>query len=309
MISTLRLSHLAIVLLLFLLPVRGQQLIQPDSVRIEFVGDANLQSVISNESKNNTTGGLGIIFYRQIPIGGSENRPFFKDFLIEGSINVASTLDTIDLLIGRNGLPPTGPDKVTNLSDVGTFILQPSVTQQNAVASITAYFNDLDDDASWLLQIIHGVRLHLGGSNAGLTISNNGNGVRRELENLSLTVGYARIGVFHEFIPHEVRRSNDYSLKAGLDLSARWMFGDLGQRTLDQTRLELFGTDQRLFLGYEPSLKIQLKNLVAEASLPSLFPEGWLTDTPADFKGLTNSRLTTTIRFVGGFPLGMSKSK
>lgn len=281
----------------------AQEYLQSDSILVEFVGDANLQSVISNGSDNNTTGGLGIVMYRELEIS-EEKSPLFMDFMIEGSINVASSLDTINLRIDNSSSTPPLVDRISNLSEVGTFILLPSVTKQNAVGSISAYFNSLTRN-HWWLKFIHGGKFQIGGSNAGFSVANDKNGQARALDRISLTVMYVRFGLFHEFIPQEKRRINDYSLLAGLDFSGRWMFGDLGQRSLNADRLKFFGTDQRGFFGYEPYIRIKLKNLVAEASLPSLFPEGWRTDSPNDFRGLTNSRLTTTIRFVGGFPLGI----
>ena len=316
--------------------------IQRDSFSISFVGDANLQSIITNGTSNIGTGGLGIIIFKRPEIDTGAVFPIFKEIRINASINIATTLDTFRLrYFERFSLPnqiPFRPDSqgpfIQNISQIGSFLLMPSVTKQSAFGSFVGFFNDYDfvpferdsvvrkrgkrkgeyrskispifggffRDKN-IFKYASGMRFVVGGANANFLInSTSSDTVTTNFDEVSLTAFYFRSGFFYDFMPKRIRDKSNSSIKLGIDFSNRWIFGDLAQERLKQDRQNLFGTQQRWFFGYEPYFSIKLRNIEVEASLPTLFRKktGGVSE---DFPGLTLSRLTTNLRFVGGFPI------
>ena len=86
---------------------------------LDFVGNGNLQSSISQGDDIQASTGLGVIFERFF----NGNSPLFESFELEASINVASTVDAIEA-------ETNDANQITNRRDFGTYVLNPLNSKQ-----------------------------------------------------------------------------------------------------------------------------------------------------------------------------------
>lgn len=301
--------------------------------KIEFVGDGNIQKSFSEGSEFAANTGLGVVFYREWdeestsvesePSFDSVTLPPLDEELYDGQdsttvnetpqttaqtikskkykkpkanrrinpfqdiefslkINIASTADTIFGKYNNTTL--------SNRRDFGTYLLIPVNSKQAASVDFYGYFAHR-----------HGWTRILNGINVNFTASNS---IWKTDATTSFLAGaMLKTGVFYDFVPDDIRKTGQYSVTLGLNYSMRALLGDLSFKAEEENRKMILGTDKKFFSGLEILLGIRLKNIRAEVSIPFLKAED--TEVP----GLTNAQFVTSIRFVGGFPLGISIDK
>jgi len=254
--------------------------IPEDDAVVEFVGTSELQKAIANSSELPLNAGIGVFFTKNY---GTPTKLLKVDRLeLELKITIASTIDTIKGVYVKNTL--------RNERDFGNSILLPYSSKQSLSFSFRTFSNNL-----FLNNGVISKNLGFEGSlNASNRVWLDSSG-HKNIMTLS-----ASVGMFTEMLPKKNR--GDFSISLGLDLSARWIFGDIGQDKNNEFRSNIIGTNARFFGGIEPNLTIRMKNLKAAASFPFLFSKDQVA-------GLTNGQLITFIRFTGGFPIDLGKSK
>ena len=108
------------------------------------------------------------------------------------------------------------------------------------------------------------------------------------------------LGFFTDLMP--LKDVDNFSISAGVDFSFRSILGNLGHEYAAEFRKRIIGTDKTTFFGIEPNITIRLKDIKAIASFPILFSH-------YDIPGLNRGQFVTMIKFTGGFPLSLAKSK
>lgn len=249
----------------------------PKPFDIKFVGNANIQKTF--ESGEGVPANTGIGFTVTKYFLGRTSKTFggFYRIDVEGSINVASTTDTLK----ADGIITANNQRiVTNQRDFGTGVLTPLNSGQAVNLQIIGY------NRITYFGLISGFSARYTGSNRNWQL--NPDTVVQTTSNL------IRVGVFHDIVPYKYR--NDYSVTLGIAFARNNISGDIGQNENESLRRIFLGTDRKSFNGYEFSLGFRLKNIRAEFNY-LIFP------SDVSVPGLTGGRLVTTIGFVGGFPI------
>jgi hypothetical protein len=256
-----------------------------------FVGTGDVQKSISEGTELAANTGVGVIFNREW-----DNKPI-RDFGLEFSINVASTVDSI---IGTYN----NDRQINNSRDFGTYVLLPMNSGQATKLFTHSYLdrelfkiykntNEPSHDL-YLTSIINGFYFEALASNRIWTdssISKNATGMM------------FKFGLFHDFIPDDVRRKNGYSITIGLAYSFRGIFGDAGFNNDESNKFRqgLLGTEKTKYSGFEIDLGFRIKNIEARVMIPNLFSGD--TKVP----GLSETQFITSISFIGGFPIKLNE--
>ncbi len=242
---------------------------------IYFVGSGDLQKDFGSDDGFGAGTGLGMVFERQWA-----KDHFFQDLELDIYINIASNADTLRIgnaLQGRNN------------RTLGAYLLLPNQTKQATSFSIFAHFGH-PKKKHWT-HWINGVQCSFNASNT----------ILKESETSVHLTGLAlRTGIFHDFMPDDLRREKGFSLMLGANYAFRGLLGDLASPEYDHWRKKTFKTTRTHFHGLEFNLELRLKNIRAGVQLP-IFP-GRKDNIP----GLTNAQFITTLTFVGGFPLKLT---
>ncbi len=266
--------------------------------KLSFVGGADIQRAVTEGGDLPASTGVGIIYNRAFQNDGKIK--LFQNMNSYIYVNVASTADTIFSIPTINidstiGLP-------SNVNEFGDYILLPINSKQSASVFFKGYFYS-DSSRKYkrkvfrnILDMIDGVQFVGLGSNRTFVVDS----ITAQSNNsmsLNASIVSFRLGIFHEFIPNDDNRIN-YSITFGIDFSERLIFGDLGQNSNKDLRKKLIGTEKKAFFGIEPYVSFRLRNIIAEILLPTLWPMN-----NEDVPGLTNTRMITSLKIVGGFPL------
>lgn len=255
-------------------------IIKRDISTIEFVGNTEIQKAISNNSDIPANAGIGVRFTKKY---GSPTSILSIDKLeIDISISIASTVDTIKTIYNSS-------NEIENINSFGNSVLLPVNSGQSVSLNVRTFMNKRNTYNTVLGQN-WGIQGRLNASNRiwSDTI------VSQEVSTLSLT-----IGVFTELVP--IQNMDKFSISVGVDLSSRWIFGNIGHEYAENFRKDIIGTDKTFYYGIEPNITIRLKDIKAVASFPILFSDD-------DVPGLTQGQFVTMIGFTGGFPLNISKN-
>ncbi|MFH0759856.1 MAG: hypothetical protein V2B15_21390 [Bacteroidota bacterium] len=254
-----------------------------DSTIVEFVGNTEIQKVITEGSDVPANAGIGVRFTK---IYGSSTR-LLKIGRLESdiSISIASNVDTIKAIIND-------VDKITNVSDFGNSILLPISSGQSVSMGFRAF---IDEDIDLVLLKNFGIQGGIAASNRIWSLENSSHSIA--------TLAFT-IGVFSEFIPRA--NMNDFSISLGLDFSARRILGDIGHPNSKSYRNDIIGTEKTYFPGFEPNITIRLKDIKAIASFPVLYVPKNKGEVRPEVPGLTGGQFVTMIKFTGGFPIKIS---
>jgi len=282
-----------------------------DDVYIDFVGTGDIQKALNNGDNFNANTGLGVIFERYAGI-----RKVAQSFELEGTINIASTADTLG---GK--FSTLNKSRITNSRDFGTYILNPISSKQALYINSNLYFGyphkdkseEEEDDLEAVAKekwtekshfskfstIVSGINVRVIASNSVWKYSAD------SIRNISALL--FRAGVFHEFVPDNFRLTDEhrskYSITVGCNYSLRRVLGDISAPSNDGIRNRILGTEQRAYQGIEANFGLRLYNLRAEFQMPVLTAKG------SEVAGLTNTPFIFSVRFVGGFALKISKAK
>lgn len=281
--------------LVLCLDASGQQYLNEteenkEAMFLDFVGNGNLQSSISQGDDIQASTGLGVIFERFF----NGNSSLFESFELEASINVASTVDAIEAETNDS-------NEITNGRDFGTYILNPLNSKQSFFLNTIVYFtpSKYSDDHNGIFNeianYISGINIRIGSSNSIWKFDDN---------EVNLGVLAIRGNIFHEFIPNDRLRVNgktQYSIKFGLGLGYRGIFGDIRSESNKDNRLLFLGSDRTNFSGLNFNFGIRLNNIRAEFDIPILRGSNEIS-----IDGLTDTQFLFTIRFVGGFGLKLN---
>lgn len=261
---------------------------------LQFVGAGDIQKSLSEGSDFAANTGVGVIFIRD----WEDQTRLVSDFNFDFAINVASTVDTIKAEFDAN-------NNVTNTREFGSYILLPMNSGQAVKFSMNAYFGtekwgvskigkrDFKKPVS-LFSVINGVSIDFIGSNRAWSIN----------DATTYATGFLfQAGLFHDFVPNDIRNEKGYSIKFGVAYTFRGIYGDAGFDTEDaqQFRRTVLNSNDRQFHGYEFGMSFRLKNIEAKVSMPRLFVED------NSIPGLSNTQFITSISFIGGFPLDLKK--
>jgi hypothetical protein len=246
-----------------------------DDLMIKFVGSGNLQQTISADGPLEANTGLGVLFNRKY-----KEPKFATNLEFDLSINVASTADSI---IGEfeNG-------ELSNRQLFGRYVLLPSNAKQAATFDFRLYLNP---EKHALFRYANGLLFQFIGSNSNWKYDS----LHSSAFGLSL-----KLGLFHDFVPDDIRLNKDYSVMAGVLLSYRAVKGDVSAVQSTDLRAKFLATSVTDFLGPEFFVRARFQNIRAEIQIPVL------NSIAYNVPGLTNVQFVTTIAFVGGFPLDLS---
>ena len=251
-------------------------LLNPEVKSFDFVGGGDLNSI--RQSGESTTAGnisLGLYYLREF-----HETKFFRDIEIDLALNIATTADSFMI----NGDPRS----------FGNYILNPINTRQSARLDFYSLFKDPEGEQNLRSIIIDGAFLRFYGSNSTWTF---------DQTPISTTAVHFKIGLFHEFLPDEVARKNNSSVMLGLAWSLRAIAGDMVAN--DKALLkEILNTEKSVYKGFDFVFGVKFNNIRGEFLLPLISNKGDL-----DIPGLTNSQFITQVRFIGGFPLGLNRSR
>jgi hypothetical protein len=78
--------------------------------------------------------------------------------------------------------------------------------------------------------------------------------------------------------------------------------GDLSAKEYESLRIDILGSKQTEFYGFELNFGFRLSNIRAEFQMSSL----WQETGTLSIDGLTNTQFNYCIKFVGGFPLKLN---
>ncbi|MDB4539273.1 hypothetical protein N9231_02565 [Saprospiraceae bacterium] len=248
---------------------------------LNFVGDANVQNSINSGKEFSSDTGIGLVL-DQFWLG---ERNLFRQFNFNLSVNVASSADTIFSILNEEG-------EVLNKRDFGSFLLLPKNSPQSATLAGSIYFNSFGDDALTITKFISGFNFEIIGSNSNWKYGD---------QNINMAALSLRAGIFHEFIPDNVRYFDGYSITFGLNYSSRYIMGDLHFDKFQDAKYELLNANRSTFHGLEFSTKFKFRNIIATVSTPFILG--------GEVPGLTKSQFITSIGFVGGFPLKLKNTK
>ncbi len=266
-----------------------------DKVYIDFVGSGDIQKSISKGDDISANTGIGVIFERYSGVS-----KFIQSFELEGTLNVASTADSIEGIFYNN--------EINNRRDFGTYVLNPISAKQSLYVNSNVYFGYPNSENSKILTWI--TKNLISGVNLRLVSSNNVWSYGDSVSNLGSL--FFRGGIFKEFVPDNYRLgksgSDDegrskYSIFLGLNYSYRGIFGDITSERNNELRGKFLGSEQKIFRGFELNFGFRLNNLRAEFQMPVLRKENNSID------GLTNTQFLFSIKFVGGFSLKLNSDK
>lgn len=258
---------------------------------LSFFGSGDIQKSLNQGSKPEANTGLGVLFFRQFD-GNSHMKIGFQSIEFDFTVNVASTADTI-VAKSTNSI-------IANKRDFGSYILNPTNSKQATYFNFMSYFNpNMPDNILQLkdlFQVVDGIQVRFIGSNSVWSVN--------DTTNINLAGFLFRVGVFHDFIPDNIRKEKDYSITIGANYSYRGILGDIRFDNYKLYREQLLGTGKKRFHGFEANASIRLKNFRAEIQIPVF------NGKRDQVAGLTNTQFVTSIRFVGGFPIEVgSKGK
>ena len=245
---------------------------------LRFVGTGDIQKALDDESEMPANAGFGVTYERDF----GDQSVGFSRILVEASINVASTADSLTANFDAQG-------NLLNQTDFGNSILIPINSGQAAYFNIIAYLNwDVYDPSKNVFTpgIISGINFNLIASNRNWRYNNK----ITKMSSLSL-----KLGVFKEFFPF-FQRDPDYSITFGFNGTMNNLLGDAALNRA--FRMDVLSTGQKTFWGAEIVASIRLKNIKGEIAIPFIKKKD---DIAID--GLTGGRLVTRIRFTGGFPI------
>ena len=262
-----------------------------DSLWIGIIGGADIQKIIG-KSEDNIPANLSLgIVYKQL-FSNDNDLKLLSDIYTQTYINLSQTYDTIKAEYAANG-------SISNLSQYGDFLLLPTNSKYSASAYFTGYFyrnsRKLNNSKIGLYDIIFGTFNGIHGEAAAGQKVFTFDSINYSTVGLSL-----RLGLFHEFIPKDIRLKKNYSIIFGVDFSQRHIFGDLGQNVNDEFRKTNLGTDKKSFFGVEPYLNFRFENLFIEVTVPNLWQKH-----NEDIPGLTMTRFILKVKFVGSLPLSI----
>lgn len=265
---------------------------------VQFVGAGDLQLSILEGNDIAATTGLGALFWRIWPNNNFDLEDTTKamagaELQLVTKITVASTVDTLSALYNNNSL--------TNQRDFGSFILAPigagPSTEINSLWYFKPYYynNETGVAKRRFLGIpkIDGIEANFIAASQAW---------QYDLDQVTHVAVIAwRLGIFHEFMREDDRRTKGYSIRFGLNYSGRSIQGDLGREV--EIREKLLSNYRTTFHGAEFALAVRFKNIKAEASLPILHIGADQSAVP----GLSGTQFTTTISFIGGFSLELDE--
>lgn len=263
----------------FVQKVKETEIIKPDITSIEFVGNTEIQKAISNNTDIPANAGIGVRFTKKY---GSPTSFLQIDKLeLDLSISIASNVDTIKAKVDSN-------NEISNINAFGSSILLPLNSGQSVSLNFRTYMNK-KNTRNLVLGQNWGIHGSLSASNRVWELS----GKSQNVSSLAIN-----LGLFSELMP--TNTMDEFSISGGLDLSSRWIFGNVGHGYADQFRESIIGTNKTFFFGFEPNITIRLRDIKATASFPVLFSKD-------DVPGLTKGQFITMIRFTGGFPLSIAQ--
>lgn len=255
---------------------------------ISFVGNGNIQSSLESGAKIPTNTGVGVSISKYLCKTSTDesgnvtysHQPFFGFYkvLLDGSINVASTADTLVAKLDQSG-------QVINQNTFGSSILTPlnAGGGQAVDLSITLYSRKTYGG------FLSGIQFGYTGSNRNWQIPDSANS-----QVIDATTNSVRIRCFHDFVVPEYRK--DYGVTIALGYAYNGIAGNLGLEKNSQLREKVLGTDRTAYHGFELSMAFRLKNLKVLFSYP-------IYSSKSEVSGLTGGRIITGIQFVGGFGL------
>jgi hypothetical protein len=259
--------------------IKESDIIKQDSTSVEFVGNTEIQKAISSNTNIPANAGIGLRFTKKF---GSPTSLLQIDRLeLDLSISIASTVDTIKAKVDNN-------NEITNVNAFGNSILLPLNSGQSVSLNFRTFMNKRNT-RNIVLGQNWGIQGSLSASNRVWEFS----GKSQNVSTLALN-----LGLFSELIPTNIM--DKFSISGGIDLSSRWIFGNVGHKYAEDFRESIIETKKTFFCGLEPNITIRLRDIKAVASFPVLFSK-------YDVPGLTKGQFVTMIRFTGGFPLSLAK--
>lgn len=259
---------------------------------LDFVGAGDLQQSVSSGANAKASTGAGIIFERYN--GTKEDIENGIDKIIqslemEAVINIASTADTIVANFNEE-------NELMNRRDFGNFLLYPVGKKQSLYFNANVYFG-YPEKFSWLTKIFSGANFRILTSN---------NTWKNKDQSVEMGVLSFRAGLFHEFIPDNMRLDDEgrskYSFFLGANFAYRGIIGDINSTENKTFRQNLLGSTETDFRGVELNLGFRLYNLRFEFQMPIFRDKNSIS-------GLTDTQFLYTVRFVGGFPMKLNKEK
>ncbi|MDQ4141166.1 MAG: hypothetical protein M3142_11660 [Bacteroidota bacterium] len=270
---------------------------------IYFVGTGDIQLAYNNDKNSKgiaANTGLGVLFWRIWKTG--------LELQLDAKVNVASTVDTISALMQNN--------VITDNRLFGRYVLVPAGSgQATSINSLWYFDRGIISLAKWdSLSTREKLKYQIDGFEVSASASNqiwaartkDSTGIERTSKSTNVSVLYLRTGIFHEFVPQELRRQKGYSIRFGTNLIFRSIQGDIGRHTseVEQLRKQFLLSKSTVHVGGELLLALRLKNIRAEASLPIIYAR-----KNQSIPGLSGAQFITSISFVGGFPLNISSSR
>jgi hypothetical protein len=303
-----------------------------DQLFIDFVGKGDIQKSISEGSDLEANTGVGIIFERHRKV-----ESWFQGFELETTINIATTADTIESSFSGTSLQNRRDYGTYVLNPISTkqafyanALLYFGYPSKALAKAKKAARDELDKEVKEVLEkdkANNASDRELNAAMAAYTAANedqlstfgkiasviSGANIRIITSNsvwkfkdtaVHLGVLALRIGVFHEFLPDNIRFNDDgrteYSLFAGIHYTYRGIFGDLANTNNIGVKNQILGTTQKSYKGLEINFGFRLKNIRAEFQMPFLKGK----DAPVD--GLTDTQFLFSIKFIGGFGLKLN---
>lgn len=263
---------------------------------LDFVGTGDLQQTMASGGDLKATAGAGIIFERVYvdmsdgrdaeTLMGKIEKVNIQSWDTELAINLASTSDSLKANVNDAG-------NITNTRDFGNFVMYPIGKKQSMYFNTNVYFG-YKCTMKYIAGIISGLNLRMLTSNNTWTIGNN---------SINMGVLSLRAGIFHEFLPDNLRFTDEgrvkYSFFLGANFAYRGIVGDIRSVENEQFRKSILGTNRTDWRGVEFNMGFRLNNIRIEFQMP-IFNYG------AAVPGLTNTQFLYTIRYVGGFPLKLN---
>ncbi len=247
---------------------------------ISIVGNGDLQDLTSqNDFSANT--GVGIVLNRIWTSGA------FREVYFDFYTNIASTVDTLTAAVDTLGI-------VLNRRDFGSYILLPLSAKQAFNLNFTTYLSPAlyKNPNFFLASNPNGFNVRINASNSAWQYNS---------QKVNVSAFYGRLGYFIDILPEPLRLNDKYACTMGLNYTIRVIGGDISLDRYDSLRMDILGNEVIQYGGFEANISLKLNNVIIEAQLPFLFAE-----TSQEVEGLTNLRLLTSIRFIGGVPVKTS---
>lgn len=244
-----------------------------DELRIAFVGNTDFMKAYSEGAPLGANAGLGMILYKK-----AIAPRLFQEMEIDISLNIAQSDTLLAVQLG---------ERILNRSDFGNYLLLPQNTRQSANFQANIWFGQSKKTPSWT-KMISGLHFKYNVSNVVW---------HHQKVSQSITGTAFRAGVFHEFIPPEIRQDKNYSLTFGINYSFRGISADRPPHVGRSLHEAILCDRKTRFHGMELTFGFKLKNIRAEVQVLSFPAEGCYVP------GLTRRQLVTSLSFVGGFPI------